>query len=182
MELNEYDGAWITTFTGHKFHFLNPQPEEVFIEDIGHALGNLCRFGGHSKKFYSVAEHCLLVSDMLPTELELSGLMHDASEAYVIDLPRPIKYSIQGYRDVEDRIAKVIQDRFGLTTSDLIHQADNIALSTEASSLMANTKDWALLSVPINTELLCLSPMGATEAFMKRFYYLCPRYKQGRLF
>lgn len=84
---------WMQTYTGRVFWPLEPRPEDVDIVDIAHALANLCRYGGHSKVFYSVAHHSVLVSQIVPPADALWGLMHDSAEAYVIDLIRPIKHS-----------------------------------------------------------------------------------------
>lgn len=90
------DNSWIQTFSGRQFFPLEPRVEDVCIEDIAHGLSNLCRYAGHCECFYSVAQHCLLVSRVVPREHALRGLLHDASEAYLIDVPRPIKHSIGG--------------------------------------------------------------------------------------
>jgi len=99
------DYNFITTYTGKKFHYLNPSLGEVDIIDIAHHLSLKCRFIGACKQFYSVAEHCVRVSYILSPELQLSGLLHDATEAYIPDIPRPIKIHF-GLRVVEDVIFK----------------------------------------------------------------------------
>ena len=81
---DERIGSWLQTYTGKKFYPFDPREEEVDILDIAHALSQLCRFGGHTKEFYSVAEHCVLVSMCCPSEVKLLGLLHDAAEAYQI--------------------------------------------------------------------------------------------------
>ena len=82
-------GPWMLTATGHRFFLNDPRPEDIHIEDIAHALANICRFGGHSRTFYSVAEHSILVAEILrqdsqPRHVIFAGLMHDAAEAYVV--------------------------------------------------------------------------------------------------
>ena len=89
--MSERVGDWIQTMSGVIFYPLDPRPEEIRIEDIAHALSHQCRFAGHCREFYSVAEHSVRVSRELPQEFMLWGLLHDASEAYLVDLPRPIK-------------------------------------------------------------------------------------------
>ena len=96
--LNEYTDHWISTYTDKKFHYLNPTEEEICIEDIAHALALTCRFGGHCSKFYSVAEHSIRVSNIVPETLRLQALLHDAHEAYLHDVPRPIKEDIPQYK------------------------------------------------------------------------------------
>lgn len=85
---------WIQTFTGKQFWPLAPKASDVCIEDIAHALSLKCRFGGHVKKFYSVAEHCVRVMKILKPADQLWGLMHDAAEAYLPDIAAPIKRSV----------------------------------------------------------------------------------------
>ncbi len=85
-------GYSMQTFSRTMFYPLDPHPEDVHIVDIAHALANICRFGGHAKRFYSVAQHSVLVSRIVEPEDALHGLMHDAAEAYVGDVVRPIKH------------------------------------------------------------------------------------------
>lgn len=140
--------GWIQTFTGRAFSLLEPQPDDVTIEDIAHALSMLCRFGGHVRDFYSVAQHSVLVSIVVERfqpanrALHLAGLMHDGSEAYLIDLPRPIKRmaGFEAYKVTEQRVEWAIRERFGLSTDvpDVlaIKAADEMLLRTECRDLM----------------------------------------------
>lgn len=113
-------GPWIRTFSGLRFYPLDPQPEEVRLTDICHSLSMIARFGGHLPQFYSVAEHSFLVAKRVKelggsTEEILWGLFHDAAEAYIGDIPRPLKrLVIPQIKTVEDRILSVIAERFGL--------------------------------------------------------------------
>src|SRR5579885_2784587 len=84
-------GDWIQTYCGVAFYPLDPRPEEILIEDIAHALSMLCRFTGHVKRFYSVAQHCVYVSHRCDPKDALWGLLHDAAEAYLNDISRPVK-------------------------------------------------------------------------------------------
>ena len=98
--------AWIMTQTGRMFFFENPHPRSIVIEDIAHALSQICRFTGHTKCHYSVAEHCVRVSWLAETKYgkpyAKEGLLHDASEAYMNDLNGPLKRLIEGdYRRLE---------------------------------------------------------------------------------
>lgn len=108
---------WIQTHTGRKFSLTNPQPEDIRIEDIAHALSLLCRFTGHTKEFYSVAQHSISVCQMANPENKLWGLLHDASEAYTGDLNRQIK-SIPEiaaiWKPFEDQIQRAIAAHFNL--------------------------------------------------------------------
>lgn len=102
----------IQTYTGVIFDLKNPDIDLIDIEDIAHALSMLCRFGGHTKTFYSVAQHSYEVSQLVPDDLKLTGLLHDASEAYLTDLPKPIKNLVQGYSETENKIMSIIAEKF----------------------------------------------------------------------
>src|SRR5580692_700756 len=107
-------GDWIQTATGRQFWPMDPRPDEIFIDDIAHALSMLCRFGGHCLRFYSVAEHSVLLSRVAPQKHKLWALLHDASEAYLVDVPRPIKPMLVGYKAAEEKIQRAIAVRFNL--------------------------------------------------------------------
>lgn len=132
-------GDWMQTYTGRQFYPLDPRPEDVDERDIAHSLAMQCRYGGHVDRFYSVAEHCVLMAGTFkdPT-LALWALLHDATEAYVVDVPRPVKRNLVGYREIEDRVMDAIAARFGLV-GDIpaeVHDADNRILLTERDALM----------------------------------------------
>jgi uncharacterized protein len=112
-KLLDRKGNWMETFSGVKFYPLDAQVDEIKIEDIAHALSNICRWGGHSKSFYSVAQHCVLVSQLVTKDCALEGLMHDASEAYLIDLPTPIKRMIPQYREIEAKLSVTLSQKYG---------------------------------------------------------------------
>ena len=84
----------IPTFTGRSVDLLNPRPEQICIDDVAHALANLCRFTGHTDRHYSVAQHSVMVARSCPPELALQGLLHDAHEAYIGDWSAPLKRSL----------------------------------------------------------------------------------------
>lgn len=149
---------WIETYTGKKFFPLDPRPDDVCIEDIAHSLAMQCRFNGHCKTFYSVAEHSVLVSKMLSTTgygrtTQLYGLLHDAAEAYICDLPRPLKNLIGSYRPVEKKIQSTVWEAFNLpapTEDDYaaVKNKDNLLLGYEGAILMPNTEGWACAAYP----------------------------------
>lgn len=105
-------GNWLQTFTGVAFYPFAPRPEEINVQDIAHQLSMICRYGGAVSSFYSVAEHSLIlaryVRQVRPNNprLALQALLHDAAEAYICDVPRPLKLMPQmdGYRAMEERI------------------------------------------------------------------------------
>ena len=104
----------IETFTGALFDPFNPDSELIRIEDIAHALSNLCRFAGHSTQFYSVAQHSINCYKLVPREHALSALLHDATEAYMVDMPTPIKNRLPKYMEKEDALMEVIYKKFNL--------------------------------------------------------------------
>lgn len=125
--------TWIATYTGKVFHPLCDGDTPLDIRDIAHALSNLCRFGGHTKLFYSVAEHSVLVSRLCPPEDKLWGLLHDATEAYLVDVPAPVKNMLPAYVAAENLLAQRVADNWGLSwpmPQSVLH-ADRVALAVE---------------------------------------------------
>jgi hypothetical protein len=180
------DTGWIQTFTGRKFYPLAPQVEDVDLRDIAHALGMLCRFGGHTHRFYSVAEHSYFMSrNMLSMDLARKALMHDAAEAYLVDVPRPLKRQLGSlYRDAENAILRVIFERVGLEPwSDdeplppEVRELDARMLLTERAEFMPNTvHGWSEVDhlEPALVKLHGWLPKFAGYAFMSRVRELFP--------
>src|SRR5271165_4859950 len=108
--------GWIQTYTGKKFFPMDPKPEDICIEDIAHSLSMICRFTGHSREFYSVAQHSVYVSELCSEQWMLHGLLHDAEEAYTNDLARPIKRlkEFEFFRRAGENIQLVIRQKFKL--------------------------------------------------------------------
>ena len=132
-------GDFMLTASGHAFWPLDPRPEEIHIADIAHALSHMCRYAGHCREPYSVAQHSVLVSRALPREFALWGLLHDASEAYVVDVPRPLKPFLQGYEDIEKRVMAAVVKCFGLVPSTIppeVKRVDKAILRDEMRDLM----------------------------------------------
>ncbi len=149
------DGHYMQTYTGKLYWPTDPSPDDVCIEDIAHHLSMLCRYTGATKYFYSVAEHSVLVSHMVSRENALAGLLHDATEAYLNDINRPLKYSpgMEGYRTIELLNWHVIARKFDLPVilPKEVHQADNDILFHEMKALMPpppNRTDWGMGLVP----------------------------------
>lgn len=168
--------SYIRTFTGKLVDPVNLTPEDVCIEDIAHALSNQCRFSGHVRRFYSVAEHSVRVMKKCSLD-PLSALLHDASEAYLVDLPRPLKYHprFEFYKEVEEHVSTVIELRFGvLALQDVkeeIHIADKRMLSTEMLGLM-NRDDAPLPFEPYpeyGSVKLGMSPEEAERWFLASY-------------
>ena len=136
--LDQRRGDWLQMHSGVAFWPLDPRADEVRIEDIAHSLSLLCRFGGHCRRFYSVAEHSIHVASLLPDHLKLAGLLHDASEAYVVDLPSPLKRCLPDYAEIEAGVQRAISEHFGLPAAmhPAVKVADRQMLVTEAWELM----------------------------------------------
>jgi 5'-deoxynucleotidase YfbR-like HD superfamily hydrolase len=141
-ELYPDNKTLLGTRFGKMIDLLDPQPEDILIEDIAHQLTNHCRFGGAIKSFYSVAEHSILVCDLCNID-KLSGLLHDASEAYLCDIPTPLKKLLPEYLKIEDRFMRVIADKFNFKypLSDEVKEADKKALEIEYEKLILNKKN-----------------------------------------
>lgn len=174
------EDPWIQTYTGIRFTPTNPVVSSIVISDIAHSLSMQCRFSGHVKKFYSVAQHSVLVSYLCDEKDALWGLLHDASEAYLVDVPRPIKRSgkFDAYLEFETRMQGAICERFDLPKEEpvSVKNADKRMLSTEARDLMGPLHaDWVNPTEPLPFKIEPLSQQDAKNLFMKRFYELTGR-------
>lgn len=171
------NGRFIQTYLGNKFWPLDPREEEVHLADIAHALSNQCRFSGHTSHFYSVAQHCILTSTLCTPENALASLMHDASEAYLVDVPRPIKPALPEYLPIEAKIMEVIAKKFGFAwpLCDDVRNADNIMLHVEKNALM-KPLDWSQDTLPDLPKyvptIVQLTPKQAEELFLLTYYNL----------
>lgn len=179
------DTNWIQTYTGKQFWPHDARPEEIDIVDIAHALSMKCRFTGHCIQFYSVAQHSVLVSRLVPERDALHALLHDATEAYLPDVARPIKPLLQNFTEIEDRLWLVIAARFGLdpVLPASVKHADLIALRTERRDLMSPPPR------PWRTDELCdaavetitpTGPFGSELAFLQRYTELLHALHSGR--
>lgn len=134
---------------GQYLNFLDPDPEVITIEAIAHALARQCRFTGHTSRFYSVAEHSVRVSRLVPQEDALEGLLHDAAEAFIVDIPSPLKQLLPQYKEIEQRLERVIAEKFGLRHPwpDSVKHADLVMLKWERRDLLPKTdnRPWAIL-------------------------------------
>jgi len=171
-------GNWIQTYTGVKFYPLDPRKEEIYIADIAHALSNKCRFTGHTSRFYSVAEHSVYVSQICSPKNALWGLLHDASEAYLADLAKPIKVlpEFRTFVEIENRIQRVVCDHFQLSSEEPeeVRVADRVCLITEKRDLMSHV-DWdqfPYTEKPMEHKIKGMLPDEAREFFINRFFEL----------
>lgn len=130
-------GGWFVTAHGHRFWPLDPRPEDIFIEDIAHSLARLCRYCGHIRAtMYSVAQHSVIVSQVLQPGDALRGLLHDAPECYLGDLIKPIKNLLPQYELIEEKVDEAVCHRFGIDYNDRnqrhrVKRADLALLATE---------------------------------------------------
>ena len=134
--------------SGRYLDLTDPDPYLINIYDIAHALSYLCRYTGHSERFYSVAEHSLRVCHILPDHLKLEGLLHDASEAYLGDLSSPLKNLVPQYKNLEDRMNYTIRNTFNLpfSASPEVSEADLIMLGLERRKFLPSTEEqWGVL-------------------------------------
>lgn len=173
--------AWIETFTGIAFDILEPKPEMIQIEDIAHALSLLCRFTGHVRRFYSVAQHSLQGSYLVPTRYALDFLLHDATEAYIGDMNRPLKHYTEAgvaYREVESKLSLAIAKRFKISEIEpgCVREIDDAMLYAEKQQLMTSTPwtgtAWNDFSKAAQIELYNLPPGEIERKFLDRFYEL----------
>jgi len=134
---------WMQTATGKRFYPTVPEATKVDIEDIALSLAKICRFGGHSTNFYSVAQHSIMVSKLVPKKYALVGLLHDATEAYLGDIVTPLKQALPNFVELEKRLFKVIAKEFSICNKipKEVKEADMLALSYEARALMPNRLD-----------------------------------------
>lgn len=174
----ERNGKFIQVYSGGRFWPLDPRPEEITLDDIAHALSHQCRFSGHTEFHYSVAQHSVLVSDYC--DEPLAGLMHDSSEAFLVDIPRPIKPAIPQYLEIEAKIMAIIGKKFGflVPVSDNVIAIDNAMLWLEKNQVMKPGLNWYQdkdANIPEemkNLKLLEWSPRYAKEAFIYRFHQI----------
>jgi 5'-deoxynucleotidase YfbR-like HD superfamily hydrolase len=173
--------AWIITYTGLKFYHLNPRPEMVCIEDIAHALSLTCRWTGHTRFHYSVAQHSVCASLICPPEFALDALMHDSSETYLGDMNRPLKHFTAAgpaYLEIEEKVEKVIFEKFGVRfpLPEAVKDADTQMLYAEKAQLMTVTEDtkyearkWNRDETEANIRIEKWTPRRAEKMFLERF-------------
>ncbi len=163
--------------SGIDFALDRPNPDQIDIQDIAHALAHICRFTGHTRWFYSVAQHSVLVSHIVPRDLALQGLLHDATEAYIGDVAAPLKAMLPDYRALEARVEAAVAERFGLPLGmhDDVRHADLVLLATEKRDLMpATAAPWPveLSHQTLPYRIDPLGPEAARALFMQRFLEL----------
>ena len=183
---------WIETHMGHRVDPLRLQPEDADLGDIAHALSQLCRFTGHTDRFYSVAQHSVLVASKARNDLEaLYFLLHDTAEAYIADIARPVKLRLDGIEQIEKSIHSVILEKLApeviaVFKADpaqryrmdiLLTVVDTNMCLTEADQLIAQSDitDWARYlegSRPYDIDIVPLMPTGAEHSFLQEYFRL----------
>lgn len=189
-------GPWIQTFTKKRFHLLQPHIDDVDILDIAHALSLQPRFNGQSSEPYSVSQHSIMVchqcsalavpNNASPRDkaiIELHGLLHDASEAYISDVNAPLKHSgrMDEYIKIEEKIQSTILKKFGIRTArpPIIKAIDKRVLATEAKALMAPLlPEWETYcneNHPFNISIIPWQARAAEKEFLALFNQLMIR-------
>jgi hypothetical protein len=163
----------IMLHSGAIFDLGNPEASEIKIEDIAHGLAHTCRFAGQCKAFYSVAEHSVLVSEIVP-QAGLAALLHDGAEAFVGDMSRPLKQLLPEYTKIEKKIERAIFRRFGIEwpAPSEVKTADYSVMAAEQVTLMPpGTNEWlsAAKILPAKVEIRCLDPKAAKTLFLDRY-------------
>lgn len=170
------EGGWIQTHSGRRVRPMALTPEDIRIEDIAHSLSLLCRYNGHCREHYSVGRHSILVSQLVAPEHALWGLLHDGAEAYLCDIPRPLKPFLKGYEDLEEKVLKTIAEKYCLPwpMPDAVREADARILVNEHRDCMAVTDiPWPSDALPpYAMEILPLEPALTELVFLQRFAQL----------
>ena len=170
----------ILTAAGFYFDFTQPLGSLAYagearaVQAIAHGLSQICRFGGHTRAFYSVAQHSVIVSRIVPPEHAMAALMHDAHEAFTGDIPAPLKALLPDYRALESRIECAVRDLFYVQRimPACVKHADLVALATEQRDLMPPHDDeWAVLQgiAPLADTIIPLPPIAARALFWDRY-------------
>ena len=166
---------YVSTYLGNRFYLSRPHIDDVAIEDIAHGLAYQCRFNGQTREFYSVAQHSVMVMNLVPEEHRLAALLHDAAEAYLGDMVKPLKNLFPAFSVIEAQVMAIIGQRFEVELVQLhasVKWADLVALATEKRDLMPNsTEPWAYLGgvAPVPTSIWPMPPKQAKEAFLEAF-------------
>lgn len=174
-------GDWICTFTGIKFYLTDPHPADVDIADIAHALSMACRYGGHCREFYSVAQHSVQVfdyiSDRFPHDYKAHAwaLLHDAAEAYLGDMVRPLKVAMPAYKALEEKVELIVLKGLGIPEPSaeiraMVKHADDVLLMTERRDLVNHGGTaWTPRAEPLDEMIVAWDSRTARRSFRHAF-------------
>ena len=156
------------------------EADKIHLDDIAHALSNSCRFSGHCKWHYSVAQHSILVSvfaEKMDKKAALAGLLHDAAEAYLLDIPKPLKDQVEmkPYRNAENKMMKMIFDKYNVTFNkdvmEIVKKSDRLALQVEINNLMPTHEGFEYLGeTDLRHTIKKMYPEEAEKLFKERFF------------
>lgn len=178
--------TWILTQSGQQFDLLRPTASMIKPTDIAHALSRLCRFNGHTRAHYSVAQHSMIVAGLVPVEHQLVALLHDAPKAYIGDMTRPLKAVMPEYHYIEQLIWLAVCERFDIQI-DLpacVRLADMVALATERRDLMpAHPGEWECMRgvQPMKETIVPFSAESASMMFFSQLMALMQSNHRRRL-
>lgn len=169
-------GPYITTASGTRFYPLDPQPDDVLIEDIAHALARISRYNGHTDTHigYSVGQHSIYVAMQLPPRLRLTGLLHDAPEYVIGDMVRPLKKVMPKFSEIEDAVWLAIAEKFGLPAEmpEEVVAADNAVLLAEKEAFLPNAEDWGIAGTPaLIPHLHAWDALTTESAFLDAYFH-----------
>ena len=182
-------GPWQQTASGNAFFLADPSYLEVTLNDVAHSLANQCRFNGHVKEFYSVAQHATMMSvwmeeDGYPMEWCLAALHHDSAEAYTGDIIAQVKHIIPEFKGLETDVAIAVDAAMGVAwterMAETVKEYDFIALSTEVRDVLRPNKtnlSWGALPPPRAHELQPMDPVRARTSFLVRHLYITNQIK-----
>ena len=172
---------YITTFLGEEITPLNPDMNQIHIEDIAHSLSLLCRANGHFDYFFSIAQHSINCANeakarKYSSRIQLASLLHDASEAYISDITRPVKKHLSEYRQIEKRLQNMIYRKYLGTTltedeENYTKQIDNDMLVCEFNNLMTKTKVFNTTPIISSTPSFIYRPQIEVETEFLKVYY-----------
>lgn len=181
--------AWLETYTGRKYWAADPRAEDITIFDIAHSLAYKCRYNGHTANYYSVAEHCVTLALLarslrMPVDVQFQMLMHDGSEAYLPDVPRPIKHFFPGLVAMEKLNDRVIREWCGLShdVPPVVKEWDSrIIVDERRQVLLPSGHQWVSDSLtPLNVTLACRDPYEAQMHFLSAYQVIGAEY-HGRI-
>ncbi len=171
----------IRTLSGHQFSLPNLDPSAIDVYDIAHSLSFNCRFGGHLPRFYSVAQHCVEMSYEVPSEHALWALLHDATEAYICDMPKPFKNMLPDYQQLEKELEAKLMPVFGLvpTMPSAVQEADMRMLNTERRDIKKSILDEPPMAEPYPFRIRPWRSAKAKRLFLLRYEELTGKKQFG---